>query len=190
MKLLCAEYNVAGEVSYAVVGDNALLRNNEDFYIPTFAGRVSCVPQIVLRVGKIGKGVGERFAGRYYDEVGVGVRFYADDLEERLLNQRLSPTMAYSFDGATAISVLRRPEGMIHGLEYVFEWNGNEVYRGKVSELPLSPEALIGGMSEYYMLKIGDLIYCGNTFRQRDLKIGDHLRMWFEGACLLDFYVK
>ena len=37
MKLLCVEYNEAGEVAYNVIGDNALLRNNDDFYIPAFA---------------------------------------------------------------------------------------------------------------------------------------------------------
>ena len=60
MKLLCAEYNEAGEVAYNVIGDNALLRNNDDFYVPAFATELSCVPQIVLRVGKIGKHVAER----------------------------------------------------------------------------------------------------------------------------------
>ena len=68
MKLLCAEYNEAGEVAYNVIGDNALLRNNDDFYIPAFATELSCVPQIVLRIGKIGKHVAERFAERYYEE--------------------------------------------------------------------------------------------------------------------------
>lgn len=94
MKLLCAEYNEAGEVAYNVIGDNALLRNNDDFYIPAFATELSCVPQIVLRVGKIGKHVAERFAGRYYEEVGVGIRFYADNLERELLATSLSPTAA------------------------------------------------------------------------------------------------
>ena len=42
MKLLCAEYNEAGEVAYNVIGDNALLRNNDDFYIPAFATELSC----------------------------------------------------------------------------------------------------------------------------------------------------
>ena len=64
------------------------------------------------------------------------------------------------------------------------------MFRGKVNELSVTPEKLIAGMSEYYMLKIGDLIYCGNPFRQRDLKIGDHLRMFFQGESLLDFNVR
>ena len=104
MKLLCAEYNEAGEVAYNVIGDNALLRNNDDFYIPAFATELSCVPQIVLRIGKIGKHVAERFAERYYEEVGVGIRFYADNLERELLAASLSPAAAMAFDSSAAIS--------------------------------------------------------------------------------------
>ena len=40
------------------------------------------------------------------------------------------------------------------------------------------------------MLKIGDLIYCGNSFRQRGLKIGDRLSMCLGDRTLLDFYLK
>ena len=190
MKLLCAEYNASGEVAYDVIGDNALLRNNDDFYIPAFASGVSCVPQLVVKIGKIGKCVGERFAGRYYEEVGVGIRFYADNLVEMLSEKGLPATMAYAFDGAAAISVLEKNVENISGCEVWFELNGQEVFREKVGDLSLSPERLISGMSEYYMLKIGDLIYCGNTFRQRGLKIGDHLQMGLHGKCLLDFHIK
>ena len=90
MKLICAEYNKRGDVAYSVVGDNALLRNNDDFYIPDFAGHLTAEPHLVLRVSKIGKSVGERFAGRYYEEVGVGIRFHAEDLENSLLDKGLS----------------------------------------------------------------------------------------------------
>jgi len=34
MKLLCAEYNEQGGFTVGVIGDNALLRNNNDFYFP------------------------------------------------------------------------------------------------------------------------------------------------------------
>ena len=63
------------------VGDDALLRNNDDFYLPAFGKEWSCVPQPVVRICKLGKCVSERFAGRYYEEAGMGIRFYADDLE-------------------------------------------------------------------------------------------------------------
>lgn len=190
MKLLGVEYNASGEVAYDVIGDNALLRNNDDFYIPAFASAVSCVPQLVVKVGRIGKCVAERFAGRYYEEVGAGIRFYADNLFETLVAKGLPATMAYAFDGAAAISELKKIDLPVSGIEYCFWVNGEERFRGKVSDQPLLPEKLVSGISEYYMLKIGDLVYCGNTFRQRGLKIGDHLQMGLNEKYLLDFYIK
>ncbi len=190
MKLLCAEYNASGKVAYDVIGDNALLRNNSEFYIPAFASELSCIPQIVLRVGKIGKHVSERFAERYYEEVGVGVRFCANNLERELLEAALPPSAAFAFDGSAAISEMRPKQGVLNDWVYSFEINGEVRFSGKVGDLPQSPERLLASMSEYYMLKIGDFLFCGNTFRQRDLKIGDHLRMFLEGECLLDFLVK
>ena len=41
MKILCAEYNDAGEVAVVPVGDDVLLRNNGDFYIPDYTQQVS-----------------------------------------------------------------------------------------------------------------------------------------------------
>lgn len=189
MKLLCAEYNGAGELAYSVLGDNALLRNNEDFYVPDFAGTVSCVPQLVLRVCKLGKGVGERFAGRYYEEVGVGVRFYADDLERSLLDKGLSPSQASSFDGSAAISSLSRREGSVEEWTYALRVNDTVVRECRVEDLPHTPERLIAGMSGYYMLKIGDFIYCGG-FPRLAVRIGDRLRLSLNGTELLDFGIK
>ena len=45
MKILCAEYGPDGEISIVPVGDNALLRNNDDFYFPDFTTALSCCPQ-------------------------------------------------------------------------------------------------------------------------------------------------
>lgn len=55
MKILCAEYNDAGEVAVVPVGDDVLLRNNGDFYIPDYTQQVSGVPQLVVRICKLGK---------------------------------------------------------------------------------------------------------------------------------------
>ena len=191
MKLLCAEYNEAGEVAYNVIGDNALLRNNDDFYIPAFATELSCVPQVVLRIGKIGKHVAERFAGRYYEEVGVGIRFYADNLERELLAASLSPAAAMAFDSSAALSPMKSltgvsPENMI----FSFELNGKNVFTREVGEMARRPEETLAAMSEYYMLKIGDFLFCWGVFRQRNLTIGDHLRVLLDGECLLDFQIK
>ena len=191
MKLLCAEYNEAGEVAYNVIGDNALLRNNDDFYIPAFATELSCAPQIELRIGKIGNLVAERFAERYYEEVGVGIRFYADNLERELLAASLSPAAAMAFDSSAAISPMKSLVGISLGsMIFSFELNGESIFTRRVSEISRRPEETLAVMSEYYMLKIGDFLFCGGTFRQRNLSIGDRLRILLDNECLLDFQIK
>ena len=131
----------------------------------------------------------ERFAGRYYEEVGVGVRFYADDLERSLLDKGLSPSQASSFDGSAAISSLSRREGSVEEWTYALRVNDTVVRECRVEDLPHTPERLIAGMSRYYMLKIGDFIYCGG-FPRLAVRIGDRLRLSLNGTELLDFGIK
>ncbi len=189
MKILCAEYNPEGRGTVVPIGDNALLRNNDDFYIPDFADRLSCSPQLVLRIGKLGKSVGERFAGRYFQEIGVGIRFYADRLEEELHSEGLPAGVGSAFDGCAAIGSLVDKD-KCDGTDYAFRVNGKIVYEGSLQELPFSAEHLISFASGFYTLKIGDFLYCGNRFRYRELEPGDRLQICFQGKEWMDFKLK
>ena len=51
--------------------DTALLRNNDPFYIPSFSQEVHYECELVVRINRVGKCIEERFAHRYYDEVGL-----------------------------------------------------------------------------------------------------------------------
>ena len=61
--------------------DTALLRNNDPFYIPSFSQEVHYECELVVRINRVGKAIAERFAHRYYDEVGLGIDFTARDLQ-------------------------------------------------------------------------------------------------------------
>ena len=63
--------------------DTALLRNNDPFYIPSFSQEVHYECELVVRINRVGKAISERFAHRYYDEVGLGIDFTARDLQRR-----------------------------------------------------------------------------------------------------------
>lgn len=189
MKILCAEYNAEGRVAIVPVGDDALLRNNDDFYIPEFTSRLSCVPQLVIRLCKLGKGVSERFASRYYEEIGVGIRFYADDLEQDLQAANLPTVMASSFGGSAAISNLVEKE-KCGKAAYSLWVNGLNVYEGDLSSLPVGIEKLISLSSDFHTLKIGDFLYSGNVFRYRGLQLGDRIEVRLDGKEFMDFKLK
>lgn len=189
MKILCAEYNDAGDVAIVPVGDDVLLRNNGDFYIPEFTRSVSCVPQLVVRICKLGKSVSERFASRYYEEIGVGVRFYADSYEEELQGKGLPAVMASSFDSCAAISALLPVEAGTPR-QYAMRVNDTPVFCGEEGDLPVSINRLVALASDFHTLKIGDYLYCGNTLRFRELNPDDRIRVSLQGKELLDFRIK
>ncbi len=188
MKVLCAEYSSKGEAVIVPVGDDVLLRNNEDFYFPPFTAALSGVPQLVLRISKLGKGIGERFASRYYDKIGVGVRFYADTLENELRRKELPLIVASSFDNSAAISVMKPlPASSVN---YTMWVNGELVFEGNPEGLPLSFDGLLALSSDYHMIKIGDFIFCGNLFRYKGLQINDRIRVYLGEDKLLDFHIR
>lgn len=187
MKLICAEYNERGKMCPIVLGDNALLRNNNPFYVPAFAETVSCVPQIVLRACKLGKGFAPRFASRYYNEVGVGLRFYADTFESELREKDLPPMPAFAFDESVAISELQPWAGA--DLNYRLEVNGESLFSANLNALPVSADEFVSRASGYYMIKIGDFFFCGNPYRYAGIRMGDRVRMFLGESCLLDFVV-
>lgn len=62
--------------------DTTWERDNEDFFPPEFVDRLSWSPVLFARVCKPGRSVGEKFAGRYYDEVNYGVLLFPEDLSD------------------------------------------------------------------------------------------------------------
>lgn len=183
MKILCVEYNESGDSTIVPVGDDVLLRNNNDFYIPEFTKNISCIPQFVVKLNKLGKCVGSRFADRYYNEFAVGVRFYADDLVDELLEKNLPPVAGYSFDGANALSVLR---DFRQDAEFTFYVNDVVEYS---MSMPLNIDEIVSFASEYHTIKIGDFLFCGGRFRKKKLKRGDSIKVQVDNEILLDFKI-
>ena len=189
MKILCTEYNAAGEAAIVPVGDDVLLRNNDDFYAPDLGVHWSAVPQLVVRLSKLGKFVSERFAERYYEEVGVGIRFYADDYEQELTAKGLPAVVASSFVNSAAISPLY-PIAECGDMAYTFLVNGEKVFETSVDHQLMGIPRLVSLASEFHTLKIGDFLYCGNPYRYANLKAGDRLQISFCGCMVMDFKMK
>ena len=78
--------------------DTALLRNNDPFYTPSFSQEVHYECELVVRINRVGKAIAERFAHRYYDEVGLGIDFTARDLQRRAIAEGLPWESCKAFD--------------------------------------------------------------------------------------------
>ena len=84
--------------------DTAVLRNNAPFYYPSFSNDIHYEVELVLKVSKMGKNINEKFAQKYYDEIGIGIDFTARDLQRKAKEKGLPWALAKGFNGSAPVS--------------------------------------------------------------------------------------
>lgn len=180
--------NVGDAPRFYLKADTALLRNNDAFYIPNNVGRVIAEPHIVLRVARLAKCLGERFAARCIDGVMGGVTFTAIDRLEETRREGLPWDAAVGFDHSSALSLdtLSR-DAMLEGATLYI--NNEEQLRLTIADMRFTPDLIISQLSEAMTLRIGDLIYLGSP-RSFEVKAGDNLRLTIGEQTLLNFDIK
>lgn len=173
--------------------DSSVLKDGKPFFLPDFSDDVRAGVECVVKISRLGKSIPPRFASRYYNEVTVGVNFVACDLRERFEIRREPWDLAVGFDNSAVLGKFAVWPEEEHGknLRFRLEINGKPVQQGETSRMRQSIEEGIAGLSGYYTLKIGDLIYTGSPSEESvQIRIGDHLEGYLEEEKLLDFYVR
>ncbi len=77
--------------------DSAILKNNKPFFIPDFSNDLHYEAEVVLRISKLGKGISQKFAPRYYDALTVGIDFTARDLQTEIFVSRIAMGVVKDF---------------------------------------------------------------------------------------------
>lgn len=72
--------NIDNMVQMVLKCDSSILVNRKPFFIPDWSKDVRMTPCAVLRVSRMGKNIGEKFASRYYDAVAPGLNICAADI--------------------------------------------------------------------------------------------------------------
>ena len=83
--------------------DSSVLKNGHDFYIPDFSDDVHYEVEVLVKINKVGKFIEQKFAHKYYEEVGLGIDFTARDVQAKLKEKGLPWEKAKGFDGASVI---------------------------------------------------------------------------------------
>jgi 2-keto-4-pentenoate hydratase/2-oxohepta-3-ene-1,7-dioic acid hydratase in catechol pathway len=203
MKIICIGLNYASHAkemniekpSEPVVfmkPDSAILRVNNPFFIPDFAKEFHYETELVVRINRLGRHIEPQFAHRYYDEIGIGIDFTARDLQLELMAKGQSWEKAKAFDSSAAISefVSKEKFADMQNINFHLDINGERRQTGNSSDMIFSIDELISYVSQFFTLKIGDLIYTGTPAGVGPVKIGDRLQAYIEDEKMMDFLIK
>ena len=172
--------------------DSALLKDSKPFFIPDFSKQIHYETDLVVRICRLGKNIAPRFAHRYYDAVTVGIDFTARDLQNKLRSEGKPWEISKGFDNSAVIGdfvpVSRFKD--VQNLNFHLTIDGNKVQEGNTGDMLFKIDDLIAYISQFYTLKIGDLLYTGTPVGVGPVSINQHLEGYLEGEKLLDFYVR
>lgn len=172
--------------------DTALLKNNAPFYYPEFSQDVHFEVEIVLRISREGKNIAEKFAHKYYDQLGIGIDFTARDLQAKAKQKGLPWALAKGFNGSAPVSEMLPVSNFpdLQDITFALEVNGEPRQQGNTKQMIYSFDYQVAYLSQFFTLKKGDLIFTGTPEGVGPVKVGDRLTASIEKQTLLDFEVK
>ncbi|MGB2165409.1 MAG: fumarylacetoacetate hydrolase family protein, partial [Flavobacteriaceae bacterium] len=143
--------------------DTAKLQRRFPFYIPHFSNEIHHEVEVLVKINRIGKYIEEKFAYKYYQEIGLGIDFTARDLQQNLKDKGLPWEKAKGFDGSALIGDWFDKDNFtdLKQLDFELVKNGATVQKGNTSQMLWSIDALIAEVSRFFTLKIGDIIFTG-----------------------------
>lgn len=172
--------------------DSAVLPKEQDFYIPEFSNDVHYEVEVLLKIKKVGKHIEARFAHKYYDEVGLGIDFTARDVQSKLKEKGLPWEKAKGFDGAAVIGKWLPKSDFkdLSDLNFSLFKNGEEVQKGNTGLMLWKIDELISYVSQFFMLKKGDVIFTGTPAGVGKISANDYLSGVLEGKELFSLKIK
>ena len=167
--------------------ETALTREDWPFFVPDWSQQVECETHLVVRINHLGKSIPERFANRYYDEVTVGLTFTTRDIQNQLKEKGLPWEISTGFDGASYVGKWAKLDDLLskHGssqggvetatpsLRFSTTLNGQPCAEGNTADMLHSIDEIVSYVSQFYLLKTGDLIFTGSPSSFGPLKEGD-----------------
>lgn len=172
--------------------DTSILLKGQPFFIPEFSQDVHHEVEVLVKINRIGKHIQPKFAHKYYDQIGLGIDFTARDLQAKLKAKGLPWEKAKGFDGAAVVGKWLPKDSLPHvdDLTFSLTKNGETVQSGSSSLMLWKIDELIAYVSQFFTLKIGDILFTGTPAGVGPVAINDNLVGTLEGQELFSIKVK
>lgn len=203
MKLICIGRNYAAHISELqnekpdepvifLKPDTAILLKKQPFFIPDFSNEVHHELELLIKINRVGKYIDSEFAHKYYDQIGLGIDFTARDLQSKLKSKGLPWEKSKGFDGSAVVGkwVSKSNFSDLHTLEISLEKNGQTVQSSNTASMLWKVDEIISYVSQFFTLKIGDIIFTGTPAGVGKVQPNDQLKGFINGEEFFSIRVK
>ena len=203
MKIICIGRNYADHISELnnerptepvifMKPDSSILPNKNPFVIPAFSNDIHHEVEILVKICKVGKHIDAKFAHKYYEEIGLGIDFTARDVQSKLKEKGLPWEKAKAFDHSAVIGnfTSKKDFSSLENINFELKSNGAIVQEGNTSLMLWKIDELISYVSQYFTLKIGDIIFTGTPKGVAKVTEGDVLEGFIEGKSMFKIQIR
>ncbi|OPB85363.1 2-hydroxyhepta-2,4-diene-1,7-dioate isomerase [Elizabethkingia miricola] len=169
--------------------DTSVLKGS-DFYIPEFSNDIHYELELVIKISKGGKYIQEENAAKHYEQIGLGIDFTARDLQSKLKEKGLPWEKAKGFDGSAVVSDFFPVENFnTEEIHFELKKNNQTVQEGNSKDMIFNINKLIANISQYFTLRVGDLIFTGTPAGVGKVEENDILDAYLENEKLFSVKV-
>ena len=203
MKIICVGRNYAAHIDELdntrpdepvifMKPDTAIAQSNLPFFIPEFSNEVHHEVEVLVKINRIGKHIQSKFAHKYYNEIGLGIDFTARDLQQKLKTSGLPWEKAKAFDGSAVVGKWfdKSAFGDLTSISFSLHKNGSVVQEANTSLMLWSIDEIIAHVSQYFTLKIGDILFTGTPAGVGPVAKNDSLEGFLDGLKAFSVIVK
>lgn len=171
--------------------DTSVLLKGFPFVIPEFSNDVHHEVEVLVKIDRVGKCISPKFAHKYYNQIGLGIDFTARDLQSKLKAKGLPWETAKGFDGATVLGnfVDKEQFADLQNISFQLVKNKTIVQNGNTQDMLWQIDELISYISQFFTLKIGDIIFTGTPSGVSKVNSGDELEGFLEDKKMFSFKV-
>ena len=173
--------------------ETAVLLKKQPFFIPEFSEDIHYEVEILVRINKVGKHIQEKFAHKYYQEIGLGIDFTARDLQQKLKEKGLPWEKAKGFDGSAVIGekwIDKTTIENLNNINFSLLKNDVAVQTGNTNDMMWKIDGIISYVSQFFTLKIGDIIFTGTPKGVGKVEVNDKLTGFIEEEQIFSIQVK
>ena len=122
----------------------------------------------------------------------MGIDFTARDIQEVIKEKGLPWEKAKGFDGSAVISrtFLDKENLNLNDINFSLKKNGSIAQSGNTKKMIFTIDQIIAYISQFYTLKIGDLIYTGTPAGVEKVEVGDLLEGYIEDEKMFEVKVR